>query len=102
MEDKRKCERFVFIEDITVDGAKRCTSSDISERGLYISAVHSFEENNVVDVTIPFKGEKLVLKAEVKHCQPGIGFGLMFIDLNDEQKVKINTLIENLANKPSL
>lgn len=52
-EEGRKCERFSFIEDIVVDGSKQCTSSDISEGGLYISAIQAFEENSVIDVTIP-------------------------------------------------
>ncbi len=97
--ERRKHERFPFIEDILVDGTKRCTTADISEGGLYISAIQVFEENNVIDVTIPFKGENLTFKAKVRHCQPGIGLGIMFIELSDEQEVKIKEVIKNLVNK---
>jgi PilZ domain len=99
-EEKRKGDRFPFIEDVVVDGSRRCTSSDISEGGLYISAIQAFEENSVIDVTIPFMGEKMLFKAEVKHCQPGIGLGIMFIDVTAEQKEKINRLIETLGKRP--
>ena len=84
--ERRKCERFPFREDILIDGTRMSTSMDISEGGLYISAMQSYEKNSVIDVTIPFKGEKLTLKAQVRYCQPGIGMGVMFIDLNVEQR----------------
>lgn len=96
---QRKHPRFPFIEDVLVDGTQRCTTSDISEGGLYISAMQAFEEGNVIEVTLLLKGEKITAKANVRHCQPGIGLGIMFIGLSDDQKVKIKEFIENLTNK---
>ena len=77
------------------------TSVDISEDGLYISAIQSYEKNSVIDVTIPFKGEKLTFKAQVRYCQPGIGMGVLFIDLNAEQRGKIKELIESITKEPA-
>ena len=94
----RKHERFPFIEDILVDGTT-CTSTDISEGGLFISAIQCFEKDEVIEVAIPMKGEKITVKAEVKYCQPGIGMGIAFIDLNDELRAKIRELIESIARK---
>ena len=99
--EKRKYERFLFREDILIDGTRMCTSMDISEIGLYISAMQSYENNSVIDITIPFKGGKLTVKARVRHCQPGIGMGVMFVDLNAEQKIKIKELIESITKKPA-
>ena len=98
--DRREYERFLFREDILIDGARMCTSMDISEIGLYISAMQSYENNSVIDITIPFKGGKLTVKARVRHCQPGIGMGFMFVDLNAEQRAKIKELIESLIKNP--
>lgn len=103
-EDKKECrkyERFPFREDILIDGIRMCTIMDISEDGLYISAIQSHEKNSVIDISIPFKGEKLTFKAQVQYCQPGIGMGFMFIDLNDEQRAKIKELIESIIKKPA-
>jgi hypothetical protein len=97
--EQRKYERFPFIDDVLVDGTKQCTSADISEGGLYISAMQAFEENTVIDVTILIKGENITVKANVRHCQPGIGLGIMFVDLTDEQKVKIKEVMKDLASK---
>ena len=99
--ERRKCERFPFREDILIDGSRMSTSMDISEGGLYISAIQSYEINSVIDVSIPYKGEKLTFKAQVRHCQPGIGMGVMFIDLNAKQRGKIGELIENITGKPA-
>jgi two-component system, chemotaxis family, chemotaxis protein CheY len=99
--ERRKCERFPFREDILIDGTRISTSMDISEGGLYISAMQSYEKNSVIDVVIPFKGEKLTFKAQVRYCQPGIGMGVMFIDLNAEQRGNIKELIESITRKPA-
>ena len=99
--EKRKYERFLFREDILIDGTRMCSSMDISEIGLYISAMQYYENNSVIDITIPFKGDKLTVKAQVRHCQPGIGMGVMFVDINAEQRAKIKELIESITKKPA-
>ena len=93
----RKYERFPFREDILIDGVNQCTSADISEGGLFISTIQRFEKDEVIDLIIPMKGEKITAKAQVKYCQPGIGVGLAFADLNDDQKAKIKELVESIA-----
>lgn len=98
--EKRKNPRQPFREDIVVDGAKLCTSNDISEGGLFVSAIQIFEVDDVIEVTIPLGQDKMIVKAKVKYCQPGIGMGIMFIDLNDEQKEKIRRLVSNASGKP--
>ncbi len=94
--NRRKYYRVPFREDITVDGTKMCTSIDISEGGIYISAIQIFEENSILELSIPFKGDELKVKARVVYIQPGIGMGLEFIDLSGEQKKSIRELIESL------
>jgi two-component system, chemotaxis family, chemotaxis protein CheY len=98
--ERRKYERFPFREDILIDGTRTCTSMDISEGGLYLSTIQSYEDNSTIEVTIPFKGEKLTVKAQVRYCQPGIGMGAMFVDLSSEQRGKIRQLIESISGKP--
>jgi hypothetical protein len=86
-----------FREDIMVDGTSLCTSTDISESGLFVSTLQYFEEGNVVEVSIPLREGKITVKVQVKYSQPGIGAGVMFIDLNDEQRAKIKELVESIA-----
>jgi hypothetical protein len=95
--ERRKHQRFPFREDILVDGMHFCTSADIGEGGIFVSAIQYFEEGDVVELSIPLREGKITVKAQVKYSQPGIGAGVMFIDLNDEQRAKIKELVENIA-----
>ena len=98
---RRKSRRFPFREDILIDGAKQCTCNDISEGGIFVSAIQIFDEGEIIDVTIPLGEERITVKGQIKFCQQGIGMGIMFYDLNDEHKVKIKTLVDHLSAKSS-
>jgi CheY-like chemotaxis protein len=98
--ERRGYERIPFREDVVVDGVMRSTSVDISEGGLYICTMQPFNENTVIDVAIPFKGGTLAVKARVQYSQLGIGMGVSFIDLNDEQRRKLRELIDSMTIKP--
>ena len=91
--ERRKYERIPFREEVLVDGITSCTTIDISEGGLYVCTTQLFEENSVINITLPLKGDTLRVKAQVQYCHPGIGIGVKFIDLNDEQREKIRELI---------
>ncbi|TFG47930.1 MAG: hypothetical protein E4H40_05560 [Candidatus Brocadiia bacterium] len=68
--------------------------------GLYISVMQVFQEDSVIDVTIPVKGDMVTVKAQVQYCQPGIGMGIEFVEMDDRQKAVIKELIEGLKNSP--
>jgi hypothetical protein len=94
--ERREHERHPFKEELLIEGIKLSTIIDVSEGGLYIDAMQGCEENSVIDVAMPYKGRKVTFKVQVRYCQPGIGMGTMFIDLNDEQKEIITKLIESI------
>jgi hypothetical protein len=82
---------------VFVDGSMRCRSSDISEGGIYISAIQAFEEGVLLDVIIPFRGDEVRVRGEVRHYQHGIGVGIMFVDLTDSQKEKIREIVDAMS-----
>lgn len=95
--EQRRHQRVPFVADVVLDGSRRCTSSDISEGGIYISDILASEEGAVVDVTIPFRGKELTVRGKVRHYQPGIGVGIMFVDLDDAQREKLHDMIASAA-----
>ncbi|NWF76760.1 MAG: PilZ domain-containing protein [Nitrospirae bacterium] len=99
--ERRRYKRYAFHEDIIIDGSKHCTTMDISEGGLYVSAMQIFEKGNVIEITIPFGEQNITVKAKVQYCQPGIGMGIMFIDLNEQQKMLIKKLIDRIKENTS-
>jgi hypothetical protein len=94
--ERRKCERCNFREDILIDDTITCVSSDISENGLYVCMMQTLEKDKIIDVTIPFKGRKIIAKARVQYSHPSIGTGLIFIDLNDEQRSMVRELLKSI------
>jgi hypothetical protein len=94
--DLRKYKRLQFREHILVDGSKRCTSTDISEGGIFVSAIQYFEENSIVEISIPFNEATIHVKGQVQFYQAGIGIGIRFIELSDKQRAQIHELLKGL------
>ena len=94
--ERRKSKRYPFRGDIRIDGTKLSSSMDISEGGIYLSTIQYFDMHQDVEVSIPFNDETLIVKGHVIHFQTGIGMGVMFIDLSNEQRAKIKELIQSL------
>jgi len=91
--ERREYIRYPFMENILIDGVKVCRSTDISEGGLFVSAIQHFEENDLIDVTISFREWTVMVKGRVRYYQYGIGMGIMFVDLTDEQRAQITEII---------
>lgn len=95
--ERREYTRYPFMENILIDGVKVCRSTDISEGGLFVSAIQHFEENDLIDVTISYKDWTLMVKGQVRYYQYGIGMGIMFVDLTDDQRAQIMEIIEDIT-----
>jgi CheY-like chemotaxis protein len=98
--ERRKYKRIPFREDILIDGMMHATLIDISEGGLFVCAVQPFSIDTVLELSIPLKGKMLTVKARVQYYESGIGMGLIFINLNEEQKADVRRLIESITTKP--
>jgi hypothetical protein len=96
-DERREYNRYPFTENILIDGMKVCRSTDISEGGLFVSAIQHFEENDLIDVTISFREWTVMVKGQVRYYQFGIGMGIRFIDLTDEQRAQIMEIIEAIT-----
>lgn len=92
----RTKERIPCNLDVVINGSLSCKAFDISEGGLYVYSDHFFNPGNVVNVSLEFGGEKLEIKARVKHAHEGVGMGLMFIDLDDGLKSRVRKLISEV------
>jgi hypothetical protein len=97
MQERRNAPRVPFIEDVFVHGSLGCRSCNISEGGIFISALQAFDEGAVLDMTIPFRGDELKVRGEIRHYQHAIGVGTMFVDLTDSQKEKIHDIVDEMS-----
>lgn len=79
-------------EGETGDHPARITN--LSEGGCYLDTVGEVMSGEIVGfrVSLP-DGDFLYLEGEVRHYTPGSGFGVRFIELNDEQQANLKRLI---------
>ncbi|MBE9502761.1 MAG: response regulator [Proteobacteria bacterium] len=97
--ENRKYKRVPFTVDVLINNAVLVKGIDISKSGLYVHTGRSFPAGNIVDVTLPINALKISVKAKVQHNQSGIGMGLKFVNLHEEQAEIINQFIESYDEK---
>ena len=90
----RKYERYHFRENVSIDDT-RFSCMDISEGGIYVAAQY-FAEGDIVDVTLPFNGRNITIKGQVQNCENGVGVGINFIDLKEDDRAIIKQLIQSI------
>jgi hypothetical protein len=68
--------------------------TDLSEGGCYLDSVGEVMTGEIVAfrVLLP-DGDWLYLEGEVRHHRAGVGFGVQFIDLDDQQRDKLHLLL---------
>jgi hypothetical protein len=73
---------------------------DVSLGGCFVDTVAHVELNEAVklDIQLP-SGEWLALRGHVASYQPGVGFGLAFTSLNEDEAVRILDVISSTDEK---
>jgi len=94
----RRFKRVKFKKKILVDNQIMVEALDISENGLFLHTGRSFDMGAIVQVAIPTAPGNFDLKvqARVMHNHRGIGMGLMFVDIDDIQRAKLQKLVNSL------
>jgi hypothetical protein len=96
MDDRRKRPRLSVSLDAMWDGLTEAHSAritDLSEGGCYLDSVGEVRRGEIVGFRILLPDEDwLYLEGEVRH-HSAEGFGVQFIELNDEQTEKLRWLL---------
>src|ERR1041385_1716504 len=67
---------------------------DLSEGGCYMDTVGEVLKGEIVAFRILLPDDDwLYLEGEVRHHRQGIGFGVQFVDLNDDHNAKLLMLL---------
>jgi hypothetical protein len=68
--------------------------TDLSENGCYLDTVGEVMVGEIVAFRVLFPdGDWLYLEGEVRHHRHGMGFGVQFVDLNEEQMENLSRLL---------
>jgi hypothetical protein len=95
MEDERRSNPRLSVSlDARWDRDHPARVTNLSEGGCYLDTVGEVMRGEIVSfrVLLP-DGDFLYLEGEVRHYTPGVGFGVRFVDLNDEQEANLKRLI---------
>ena len=74
---------------------------DISSKGMFIHIPQSFPEGAVVklDFSLTRSGYHVKTRAEVRYSLPGVGIGVEFVDIREEDKQAIEDEISDLMGR---
>ncbi len=103
MDERRAKPRLSVSLDAVWDGVERkhpARVTDLSEGGCYLDTVGEVMSGEIVAFRVLLPDDDwLYLEGEVRHHRHGFGFGVQFVDLNEEQTEKLRWLlrIENAA-----
>lgn len=93
-DDRRSNPRLSVSLDARWDRDHPARITNLSEGGCYLDTVGEVMRGEIVGfrVLLP-DGDFLYLEGEVRHYTAGVGFGVQFVDLNDEQQSNLKRLI---------
>ena len=76
--------------------------TDLSEGGCYVDSLTSADVGEVVLFRLQMPdGEWLELSGEVAHETRTVGFGLRFVSLSEDQRQKLQVLLDHLNSSPT-
>jgi hypothetical protein len=103
MDDRREKPRLNVSLDAMWDSSTEAHSArvtNLSEGGCYLDSVGEVRSGEIVGFRILMPDDDwLYLEGEVRHLSVGTGFGVKFVELNEEQTEKLQWLLK-LAREP--
>ena len=91
-DERRRHERSRLIIDVFFDGADLtgvASTKDISPGGLYMNTQAELPEGAVLTLRIPVEGRDVVCNGEVVYSNPGVGVGVTFQGLSEEDRAHV-------------
>jgi len=97
MDDRRSKPRLsVHLDAVWHGGEERHSAriTDLSEGGCYLDTVGEVMVGEIVAFRVLLPGDDwLYLEGEVRHHRHGLGFGVQFVELNEEQTENLSRLL---------
>ena len=103
MDDERRSKPRLSVSlDASWDRDHPARITNLSEGGCYLDTVGEVMRGEIVGfrVLLP-DGDFLYLEGEVRHYTAGVGFGVQFVDLVEEQQANLKRLIRLAAQSGS-
>ncbi len=95
MDERRSKPRLsVSLDAVWKEGTHSARITDLSEGGCYLDTVGEVMSGEIVAFRVLLPDDDwLYLEGEVRHHRHGVGFGVQFVDVNDDQMEKLRWLL---------
>lgn len=90
----RRVKRALIEKDVIINGIIKAQVLDISIEGMYIYTQANFITGAIFEVSFKLGSETIKAMARVQHSQPNVGIGIKFIELSENDAVKIKQYVE--------
>ncbi|MDA8157495.1 MAG: response regulator [Actinomycetota bacterium] len=100
MPEHRKQGRVRLDRPVQLNGCIKVTGLDLSEGGLYVHTGRNFPKGSIIQISIEFDRGLFKAAARVQHSEPGVGMGLQFLELDQNQTAMIREFLDLSKNQP--
>jgi hypothetical protein len=90
----RRHPRISFSDKITINGKIAARGVDISESGMFLQVTIAFADGASVEVAFQISGGTVTATGTVTYSVPNAGFGLVFRDLSDKDRMLIREYVD--------
>jgi hypothetical protein len=100
--DKRKSPRYkcsgsARLQEVGGTVATWAAFADISMHGCYVETVSPYRVGAVLSMKLDANGFRIEASGEVRVAYPGLGMGISFADISDEDRGRLRELLRSLS-----
>jgi hypothetical protein len=96
-----RCQGSTQLRDVKTGVAIWATFSDISLHGCYVEAASGYPVGCTLKLLIEVNGFRVEAVGEVRITYPGLGMGISFTQVSDENRARLLELVRSLS-QPSV
>jgi PilZ domain len=80
----------IEIKEVGSSFPTRGTTTDVSLSGCYVATIFPMAVGARINFTMRVDGEKIKGRGSVQTCHPGVGMGISFTDLTNQDKLRLD------------
>jgi hypothetical protein len=96
-----RCQGSAQLREVSTGIATWATFSDISMHGCYVEAAAGYPAGSTLTLSIEVNGFRVEAIGEVRVTCPGLGMGISFTQVSDEDRARLRELVRSIS-QPSV
>jgi hypothetical protein len=96
-----RCEGSARLQEVDTGTSSWATFTDISLHGSYVEIPNPFRVGATLNLRLESGGLRVEATGEVRVAYPGVGMGISFTGLSEENKAHLRDLVHSIA-RPSM